>query len=75
MPHTLGIQEVADGHWVGAVGNVWGLEDLLGVCLGLDTHVLLAETAITSVSAAHCAQMDALTPWPAVQCWHTSVDG
>ena len=40
---TLRIQEVADRHRVGAVGNVWRLEDLLYMRFGLQTHVLLAE--------------------------------
>lgn len=43
MKRTLSVQEVADGHRVGAVGNVWGLEHLLDVRLGLQAHVLLAE--------------------------------
>jgi hypothetical protein len=41
--HTLGIQKVADGHWVGTVGDVRCLEDLLHVGLGLDAHVFLAK--------------------------------
>jgi hypothetical protein len=40
---TLRVQKVADGHGVGAVGDVRRLEDLLHVRLGLDAHVLLAE--------------------------------
>lgn len=40
---TLGVQEVADGHWVRAIGNVGCLEHLLGMVLRLDAHVLLAE--------------------------------
>jgi hypothetical protein len=40
---TLGVQEVADGYWVGAVGDVRRLEDLLHVRLRLQAHVLLAE--------------------------------
>lgn len=41
---TLGVQEVADGHWVGAVGNVGRLEHLLDLCLGLEgAHVLLLD--------------------------------
>jgi len=40
---TLGVQEVADGHRVAAVGDVGCFEDLLHVRLRLDAHVLLAE--------------------------------
>jgi hypothetical protein len=40
---TLRVEEVANGHGVGAVGDVRRLEDLLHVRLGLDAHVLLAE--------------------------------
>ena len=43
MRHTLGIQEVADRHWVGAVSDVRRFEDLLGMCLRIEAHVLLAE--------------------------------
>lgn len=40
---TLGVQEVANGHWMRSIGNVRRLEDLLDVRLGLDAHVLLTE--------------------------------
>jgi hypothetical protein len=43
MRRTLGVQEVADGHWVRAVGDIRRLEHLLSVVLGLDAHILLAE--------------------------------
>lgn len=40
---TLRVEEVADGYWMGAIGNVGRLEHLLSVGLRLDAHVLLAE--------------------------------
>lgn len=43
VKRTLGVQEVADGHWVAAVGDVGRFEDLLHVRLRLDAHVLLAK--------------------------------
>lgn len=43
--HTLSVQEVADRHEVGSVGDIGSLEDLLHMCLRLDAHVLLTERA------------------------------
>jgi hypothetical protein len=42
MRHTLGVQEVADRHWVRSVGNVRRLQRGLHLRLGLEArHVLL----------------------------------
>lgn len=44
--HTLGVQEVGDGHGMGAVGDVGRLEDLLGVARCAEAgHVLLLDLA------------------------------
>ena len=41
---TLSVEEVADGHWMCAVGDIRRLEDLLDVRLRLDAHILLAKS-------------------------------
>jgi hypothetical protein len=40
---TLGVQEVGNGHEMCAISDVGSFEDLLGMCLGLNAHVLLTE--------------------------------
>ena len=68
--HTLSIQEIVNGHWMRAIGDVGSFEDLLHVRLGLETHVLLAEAgdmllnvcilllAVRTSSAGGCACRD-----------------
>ena len=43
MVLTLRIEEIGDRDWVGTICDIWRLEHLLHVRLGLDAHVLLAK--------------------------------
>src|SRR5690242_1703006 len=60
LRRTLCVQEVANGDWVRAVGDVGRLEHLLGVGLGLDAHVLLAERLCVLLNV--CVFLGAVSP-------------